>query len=278
MANRFTAVWADNFAQEIAAVDRFLTHFPIVSFDAEFPGFLRNTPRSASDALRYQDLRFNVDSLKLIQLGITLFDDLGNIGGTWEFNFRGFDEETDPHVADSITLLKANGLDLEKFRKFGIDPEVFEEGFAEVLRMHRGRLLWVSFHGLYDSAYVMKLMTRKAMPSSPTEFAAMAGNLFERGISTFLFSHVEDFDVLCLHETKQQNSISGFTVAPRNSRSGGALGSFLDCEQPKQSLNDSYRFQLHQRCSKDQWELEECVESNEFEIESIKYDRHESRQ
>ncbi|TQE05827.1 hypothetical protein C1H46_008510 [Malus baccata] len=180
MANRFTAVWADNFAQEIAAVDRFLTHFPIVSFDTEFPGFLRNTPRSASDALRYQDLRFNVDSLKLIQLGITLFDDLGNIGGTWEFNFRGFDEETDPHVADSITLLKANGLDLEKFRKFGIDPEVFEEGFAEVLRMHRGRLLWVSFHGLYDSAYVMKLMTRKAMPSSPTEFAAMAGNLFER--------------------------------------------------------------------------------------------------
>ncbi|XP_050123159.1 putative CCR4-associated factor 1 homolog 8 isoform X4 [Malus sylvestris] len=212
MANRFTAVWADNFAQEIAAVDRFLTHFPIVSFDAEFPGFLRNTPRSASDALRYQDLRFNVDSLKLIQLGITLFDDLGNIGGTWEFNFRGFDEETDPHVADSITLLKANGLDLEKFRKFGIDPEVFEEGFAEVLRMHRGRLLWVSFHGLYDSAYVMKLMTRKAMPSSPTEFAAMAGNLFERGISTFLFSHVEDFDVLCLHETKQQHIVKRLLI------------------------------------------------------------------
>ncbi|XP_070667672.1 putative CCR4-associated factor 1 homolog 4 [Malus domestica] len=174
MANRFTAVWADNFAQEIAAVDRFLTHFPIVSFDAEFPGFLRNTPRSASDALRYQDLRFNVDSLKLIQLGITLFDDLGNIGGTWEFNFRGFDEETDPHVADSITLLKANGLDLEKFRKFGIDPEVFEEGFAEVLRMHRGRLLW--------------------------------------GISTFLFSHVEDFDVLCLHETKQQHIVKRLLI------------------------------------------------------------------
>ncbi|KAM1079655.1 hypothetical protein ACFX2B_014198 [Malus domestica] len=52
-----------------------------------------------------------------------------------------------------------------------------------------------------------------------------------------------------------QNSISGFTVAPRNSRSRGALVSLLDCEQPKQSLNDSYRFQLQQRCSKDQWEL-----------------------
>ncbi|KAB2595837.1 CCR4-associated factor 1-like protein 8 [Pyrus ussuriensis x Pyrus communis] len=143
MTNRFTAVWVDNFAQEIAAIDHFLTHFPIVSFDTEFPGFLHNTLRSASDALRYQDLCFNVDSLKLIQLGITLFDDLGNIEGTWEFNFRGF-----------------------------------EEGFAEVLRMHRGRLLWVSFHGLYDSAYVMKLM--KANASSPTKFAAMADMIFIR--------------------------------------------------------------------------------------------------
>lgn len=52
-----------------------------------------------------------------------------------------------------------------------------------------------------------------------------------------------------------QNNISGFTVAPRNSRSGGALVSLLECEQPKRSLNDSYRFQLQQRCSKDQWEL-----------------------
>ncbi|TQE05826.1 hypothetical protein C1H46_008509 [Malus baccata] len=36
-----------------------------------------------------------------------------------------------------------------------------------------------------------------------------------------------------------QNNISGFTVAPRNSRSGGALVSLLDCEQPKRPLNDS---------------------------------------
>lgn len=52
-----------------------------------------------------------------------------------------------------------------------------------------------------------------------------------------------------------QNNVSDFTVAPRNSRSGGALVSLLDCEQPKRSLNDSYLFQLQQRCSKDQWEL-----------------------
>ena len=52
-----------------------------------------------------------------------------------------------------------------------------------------------------------------------------------------------------------QNNISGFTVAPRNWRSGEALVSLLDCEQPKRSLNDSYRFHLQQRCSKDQWEL-----------------------
>ncbi|CAN6716516.1 unnamed protein product [Malus baccata var. baccata] len=180
MRKKLTSVWAHNFKQEIASVDRCLCRFPIVSFDTEFPGFLRNTPRGASEGLRYQDLAFNVGSLKLIQLGITLFDDGGNVGGTWEFNFRGFDEETDPHVPESIALLKTNGLDLEKFGKFGIDSDIFVEGFVEILRVHRGRLVWVSFHGLYDSAYVMKLVTRKTIPSSPTEFAKMAGRLFER--------------------------------------------------------------------------------------------------
>ncbi|KAM1105553.1 hypothetical protein FF1_002522 [Malus domestica] len=133
-----------------------------------------------SKGLRYQDIALNVDSLNLIQVGITLFDDRGNVGGTWEFNFRGFDEETDPHVPESIALLKANGLDLEKFGKFGIDSDIFVEGFVEILRVHRGQLVWVSFHGLYDSAYVMKLVTRKTILSSPTEFAKMAGRLFER--------------------------------------------------------------------------------------------------
>ncbi|KAM1862045.1 hypothetical protein ACFX14_002555 [Malus domestica] len=144
-----------------------------------------------SKGLRYQDIALNVDSLNLIHVGITLFDDRGNVGGTWEFNFRGFDEETDPHVPESdeetdphvpesIALLKANGLDLEKFGKFGIDSDIFVEGFVEILRVHRGQLVWVSFHGLYDSAYVMKLVTRKTILSSPTEFAKMAGRLFER--------------------------------------------------------------------------------------------------
>ncbi|KAM1759560.1 hypothetical protein ACFX11_002542 [Malus domestica] len=105
-----------------------------------------------SKGLRYQDIALNVDSLNLIQVGITLFDDRGNVGGTWEFNFRGFDEETDPHVPESIALLKANGLDLEKFGKFGIDSDIFVEGFVEILRVHRGQLVWVSFHGLCNQA------------------------------------------------------------------------------------------------------------------------------
>ncbi|KAB2602005.1 polyprotein (retrotrasposon protein) [Pyrus ussuriensis x Pyrus communis] len=61
--------------------------------------------------------------------GITLFDESGDVSGIWEFDFRGFEEEADPHVPESITLLKANGLDLDKLWKFGIDSKIFVEGF-----------------------------------------------------------------------------------------------------------------------------------------------------
>ncbi|KAM0988305.1 hypothetical protein ACFX13_012502 [Malus domestica] len=61
---------------------------------------------------------------------ITLFDESGDVGGTWEFDFQGFDEEANPHVAESIALLKANGFDLDKLWKFGIDSEIFVEGFV----------------------------------------------------------------------------------------------------------------------------------------------------
>ncbi|KAH0992348.1 hypothetical protein GBA52_003831 [Prunus armeniaca] len=177
---KIRGVWAYNFHQELAQFDHCLHRFPVISFDTEFPGFLRDTPRDALEDQRYEDVKFNVESLKLLQLGFTLSDANGNIGGTWEFHLSGFNEKSDPHVIASISLLKRNGLDFARLAQFGISVAEFVFGFLRVLRIHRGLhdLTWVCFHGLYDLAYLLKLLTQKPLPDSVVMFAKALGVVF----------------------------------------------------------------------------------------------------
>jgi hypothetical protein len=55
--------------------------------------------------------------LKLIQLGLTLCDEQGNLPvcngeqTVWQFNFRGFRLADDVYAQDSIELLKQSGID-----------------------------------------------------------------------------------------------------------------------------------------------------------------------
>ena len=44
-----------------------------ICIDTEFPGFIRNTPSYASVEQRYRHVKFNVDKLKIIQLGFTFY-------------------------------------------------------------------------------------------------------------------------------------------------------------------------------------------------------------
>ncbi|KAI5350799.1 hypothetical protein L3X38_003690 [Prunus dulcis] len=177
---KIRGVWAHNFHQELSQFDHCLHRFPVISFDTEFPGFLRDTPRDALEDQRYEDVKFNVESLKLLQLGFTLSDAHGNIGGTWEFHLSGFNEKSDPHVVASISLLKRNGLDFARLGQFGISVAEFVFGFLRVLRFHRGLhdLTWVCFHGLYDLAYLLKLLTQKPLPDSVVMFAKALGVVF----------------------------------------------------------------------------------------------------
>lgn len=71
---------------------------------------------------------------------------------------------------DSIELLKTSGIDFEKFEHYGIDIQYFGE-----LMMMSGLVLtdevkWVSFHGSYDFAYLLKTLTCCELPSDETGF------------------------------------------------------------------------------------------------------------
>lgn len=117
-ASRIREVWAENMEEEFAyiraAIDqepgyRFVAMVSRLSLagcsplerslanaslqDTEFPGVVARpigSFRGSSD-YHYQTLRCNVDLLRIIQLGLTLADENGQLAPgvcTWQFNFK----------------------------------------------------------------------------------------------------------------------------------------------------------------------------------------------
>ncbi|KAM7270632.1 hypothetical protein ACFE04_029846 [Oxalis oulophora] len=171
-------VWDSNFTHEMICISLSLEKYHVVAIDTEFPGFILKCDRDAPEAERYSMMKHNVDNTKLIQLGITLSDNYGNIGGSWEFNFRDFDCSTDLSDHTSIAFLKKNGMNLEKINTQGISLQNFRQAFGNLLTRHHQYMKWVVFHGLYDFAYLLRLMTGKPLPELPIQFAQSIGSIF----------------------------------------------------------------------------------------------------
>ncbi|CAD5191579.1 unnamed protein product [Musa acuminata subsp. malaccensis] len=97
-----------NLVEQLELILSLRGSYPIVAIDTEFPGFIRDTPRNATEEERYNDVKHNVDNMHLIQLGVALFDEGGNTpwpGCCWQFNFSDFDPDVDASSPDSIELL-----------------------------------------------------------------------------------------------------------------------------------------------------------------------------
>ncbi|GFP86550.1 probable ccr4-associated factor 1 homolog 11 [Phtheirospermum japonicum] len=174
-------VYHHNLVTEFNLIQQSLSRFPFASLDTEFPGtvyypdgvpaHLRST---LSPAAFYKVMKKNIDSLNLIQIGLTLSDANGHLPtfGTpsqyvWEFNFRDFDYEFDLQNPDSISLLRRQGIDFLKNKRIGIDSRHFAMLFDASglgLSSFCGRVMWVTFHGPYDFGFLIKILTRRALP------------------------------------------------------------------------------------------------------------------
>jgi len=130
----------------------------LLAIDMEFPGFLRQEPRSGARSARYQALRENVDRLRLIQLGAAVADADGTVRGAWSFNLK-FDIDVDLHTEKSMAFLRAAGLDFPRHKKEGIDPVVLGQKLANSSLVGPRAPSWVTFAGSYDLAYLLKLLT-----------------------------------------------------------------------------------------------------------------------
>jgi CCR4-NOT transcription complex subunit 7/8 len=173
-------VWAYNLEHEFENMLRIVEKkkCSYIAMDTEFPGIV--ITNSASK--RYTELRCNVDALSLIQLGLAFADESGWCSPdvpVWQFNFS-FDVQTELHATESIELLQHAGLDFCKHQEMGIKPQRFGELLMQSGLVLSDQFQWICFHGCYDFAYLIKVLTGAELPTSLTELVELLDLFFPR--------------------------------------------------------------------------------------------------
>ncbi|KAI2615460.1 CAF1-domain-containing protein [Hypoxylon sp. NC1633] len=190
---RIREVWKHNFAEEMSMLMDLVGQFPYVAMDTEFPGIVGRPMgnfRGKSD-YHYQCLRVNVDMLKVIQIGISLFNEKGEtpaerMGVTpnegaqttrrqaqiplaWQFNFK-FSLKDEMYNQASIDSLQQAGIDFNLLERDGIDPQKFAALFIVSGLVCFDDVKWISFHGGYDFGYLTKLLGDQKLANDESEF------------------------------------------------------------------------------------------------------------
>lgn len=175
-------VWAYNLDREFEHIRTVVQTYKYVAMDTEFPGVVARPVgefRSASD-YEYQLRRCNVDHLKMIQLGVSFFDEHGRQPQpitTWQFNFR-FNLGEDMYAQDSIDLLQKSGIQFRKHDDEGIEPFQFAELITTSGVVLMDDVKWISFHSGYDFGYLLKILTNQNLPQEESDFFELLRTYF----------------------------------------------------------------------------------------------------
>merc|ERR1719312_2227999 len=167
-------VWAHNLDEEFKTICYIVRSFPYVAMDTEFPGVVARPIgefKSSAD-YQYQLLRYNVDLLKIIQLGLTFFNGEGEMPEgvcTWQFNFK-FNLSEDMYAEESVDLLQNSGIQFDRHEREGIETVHFAEMLLVSGIVLLDNVKWLSFHSGYDFGYLLSLLTNINLPEGENEF------------------------------------------------------------------------------------------------------------
>ena len=164
-------VYEDNFIQEIKRIGKYIKEYPYIGMDTEFPGNVYPL-QNFTNNFYYKFIKLNVDKLNLIQLGITLFNENGEMlpeGSCWQFNLK-FNINSDVHSGESISLLSNSGIDFMTLKKKGIPYNLFAEYFICSGLVLNDEVTWISFNGFSDFAYLLKMCLNVDLPENEDEF------------------------------------------------------------------------------------------------------------
>lgn len=167
-------VWASNLEEELRIISSLIDDYPFVAMDTEFPGVIVKPTDSfkSFQELEYQSMRCNVDFLRIIQIGITLGDKDGNVPepcGIWQFNFK-FNDKKDTFSSKSMQILQNSQIDFDKFNTCGIDVYDFARLCIPSGLVMNPAITWITFHGISDFGYFIKILTAKPLPKDHESF------------------------------------------------------------------------------------------------------------
>jgi len=167
-------VWNYNLYEAFSQICQLVQDYPFVAMDTEFPGIVAKPTGNFNtmDEYKYQLVKCNVDLLKMIQLGITLFDAQGNRPPgvcTWQFNFK-FSLTEDLYAEESIDLLMNSGIQFDQHTAEGVEPSDFAEMLLTSGLVLMENVTWLTFHSAYDFGYLLRQLTCQQLPESETEF------------------------------------------------------------------------------------------------------------
>ncbi|KZM19469.1 CCR4-NOT core DEDD RNase subunit [Ascochyta rabiei] len=218
---RIRDVWRSNLHQEMDLLRSLIDQYPYISMDTEFPGVVARPigDFNSKASYHYQTVRCNVDLLKIIQLGVTLFSIQGEIPPsqldsstlqyqpkslqryannivmcpcTWSFNFQ-FSLEDDMYNEESIQMLKKSGADFEKHASQGIDPQEFGSLLITSGMTLSEDVNWISFHSGYDFAYLVKMLSSKPLPEDEDSYRKLVEVFFPRLLDVkYLWRHANN--------------------------------------------------------------------------------------
>ena len=176
-------VYEDNFIEEIKNISELIEDgFNVIGMDTEFPGTVFTPKNYNKKNFYYKTIKVNIDSLKLIQLGITLKNKKGEFSSkykyhTWQFNFK-YDISKEKYCPKSFRLLENAGIDFEKLKKFGINHNKFAEYLITSGLVLNPETSWVCFQGAYDFGYLLKLLINEPLPETEIEFIKLLNIYF----------------------------------------------------------------------------------------------------
>ena len=174
-------VYDDNFEEAFKEINSIKKEYNYIGMDTEFPGVVYNVKPVTRD-FYYRTMKTNVNSTKLIQLGISFTNKYGEFPQkykyhTWQFNFK-FDEKKDKFSQESLNLLKNNGINFEKLQKNGITPENFANKLLSSGLVLNPKFRWVSYQGSYDFAYLLRILIKDNLPETEEEFTKLLNLYF----------------------------------------------------------------------------------------------------
>ena len=181
-----TNVYKQNFFEEMKNINEKIEEgYNYIALDTEFPGilyfpkfekkfenFVSECIRNNGDLIRiynYDTIKLNVDKLKLIQIGVTLYNSKTEKKRTWQFNID-FNLITENYSNESIELLQKSGINFKELKENGININLLGEYFTVSGLILNTELTWITFHGNYDFAYLLKLLINQNLPEQEVYF------------------------------------------------------------------------------------------------------------